>query len=1720
MNRQKIQHFIGSLLITSCAGFSSFSYAGPLNLAASPLFVTTTVPPLTMLVMGRDHKLYYEAYNDASDLNGDGIVDVGYQGYHTGANISKNVDYYGYFNSYVCYDYNSSTGIFEPKSAKSAADILAKDKTCPGGASGSWSGDFLNYVTTARMDAVRKVFYGGLRSTDTTTKTVLERTHIPQDAHAWGKEYASIARDGYDISQYTSLNVPVAGTYHLLANVSLSSTTSPYGSNNGTPRLRVMNDTKHRVWEWLSKERPVAGSQCINGLNGPTVNCETTGSASWSKVPSSAFANLTRKVYNISGSSHPGNVSQFDTMESTYGIASRLFGGDSPSDINGSGNPFGSNDYYMTIFEGEFIAPSSGQIKFSVDGDDAVDFWIDHDRDGTLNHYTGWYGGHGANSSDSALDSHSGSTLYLTAGVSYKIKFRHEEGSGGDSYYLYWNQAKPASTITDYVVRVEVCTTVDRNVKHETNSCTPYPNGEYKPTGLLHDFGEDDTMMFGLLSGSYHNNLDGGVLRKAMSSFKNEVNLNTGQFNTSTNGIVSTLNKLRTVNYDDSNYRYSCGWITNRPIVNGECDMWGNPIAEMMYESLRYFAGKGSPTPAFDIPATGNNDATLGLPKATWDNPYDPNTGFDECAKPFQVVVSDINPSYDSDKVPGAHSSFGSTFTGDVTGLNVTNLADQITAGEGNIKGNKFFIGQSGTVYDNAPTSKTVDSLASIRGMAPEEPTKLGSYYSASLAYYGFLNDINARAGDQKLQTFAVALASPLPTIEIDPDQNPATINSIILVPFAKSPGQSSMWPNFQPTNQIVDFYVESLGATTGSFLINFEDVEQGADHDMDAIARYTYTVNANGTVTIDVDSVYAAGGIDQHMGYVISGTTKDGVYLEVKDQGGRDHIYHLDTPAGVWAGDSRGTALLGLTASRTFTPKAAGGSADFLKDPLWYAAKWGGFIEKGTVNNKPDLTSEWDADNDGNPDNYFLVTNALTLKDRMKAAFDEILARSGSASTVAATSGSLRSDTLLFQASFNTDGWTGQVRAIEFGTGTLGKTNWEFAEQVRKQLAQPNGHSINREIITSSSNGTGVPFRFPANYASPAANELALDQVNALLSGITTGQQSYGNDLIDYLRGDDAQEGNATVRQFRERQSGANHMPVGDIVNSDPLYIIPPGFFFPDTWPTTLNGNTASAPENSAAKKYSAFRTDLKNRDAMLAVGANDGMLHIMNAYENDNTVSDGGNEILAYVPSVLYSRLPNLASPNYTHEYFVDGKTTYSDAFFTGSNKWHTALVGTLNAGGQAVYALDITDPKGITGSYPSFDEGNADDLVLWEFTDANDADLGYTYGRPSIVRLANGKWAAIFGNGYNNTFADGNISTTGNAAIFIVDIETGALIKKFDTEQGFLQDPQSSTRPNGISEVTIIDQDRNFVADTLYAGDLFGNVWKIDISDVNANNWDFSFSQSGKPAPLFVATTATGTRLPITQRILARNHPDFRGTGDRIISFGTGKYIESNDNIASGQDTQSFFGVWDNGTDRFTRSDLVVQTIEEKVESSTGDRFRIVSQNKVRWKDEVDSSGTVIAAKDGGWVLDLVDSSATPLNNKGERSVTNALLRGESIVFTTLIPSTNPCDSGGSSWLMVIDSADGSAPDSPFFDENNDGKFDNDDMIDTDGDGIGDTVRSGKHHEDGILSATTFVETNDGGISINSSSDWTSGNQLEINKVNPLYRSNKRLFWRELQ
>ncbi|PIE57443.1 MAG: hypothetical protein CSA33_08135 [Desulfobulbus propionicus] len=1092
-----------------------------------PPFVSSGAPPLVMLVMGRNHKLYYEAYNDASDLDDDGVLDVTYK--------PTSIDYYGYFDNFKCYAYNenASSPLFE-------ATSTTQDKKCEG--VNEWSGDFLNYLTMSRMDTIRKVLYGGYRSTDTPTETVLERVYVPHDAHTWGKEYTSEAVNGYDIREYSPLELPVVEgvVRHLFA-----STTKTDG---GPPLLRVLPNSQKRIWDWVSSESPVAKDniEVAAGIKHPGhpndheefETLVTTYARAVNQYASGGWLDYNIRNHRVQRYSHP---SEYD------------FGA-----IDGAGNPWG-NDYdpytndsaqqnnYLAIFTGTLLVQHEGEYEIAVDGNGAVEVIIDG---GTANEVIiGYYGSHSAN----GHETYSG-TVTLAEGE-HSLEFRMEESTGWDQYYLYWKGPDsgnvwtiiPASafrsltlstyrfeaissTITDYHTRVRVC---DPDIGLESD-CKQYPDGNYKPIGLLQRHGETGRMYFGLMTGSWTNNTRGGVLRKGIGTITDEIDPHTGVLS-STSGIIDTLNKLQIqgYSYTHSSYRDNCGWITRGPMGNGQCRDWGNPIAEMMYETQRYFAGKKQPTDkyTYDVADGDLDDNKLGLPLAAWDDPYDASNGYDRCSRPYMLVLSDINPTFDADDLPGVNDNFGSGIQTDmkledgVTDLDVEEWAEAVSTGE-SVSGDRY-IGQNGSDFDGACSVKNIDGFGAIRGLCPEEPTKGGGYYSAAVAYYGHVTDLQPSVeDDQKVNTYTVGLASPLPRIELDIGGIPVT-----LVPFAKtvsSRGNNNKVWNYWPTNTIVDFFVEEITPTHGVFRINYEDVEQGADHDMDDIVKYSFQlVDSSGVpvndpadavaVDITLAAESASGSYIQHAGYIISGTTKDGTYLEVTDSDTPveyDFLTWLDTPPGVdpiepgdiaaiEARDNPGEhhdeslGVLPLYTTRRFVPDSSGGAAaaSLIPNPLWYAAKWGNFKDSDG-DKTPNLDTEWDEDNDGVPDTYYYVTNPLRLQEQLNKSFAAILNTASSGTAASVISNTRTGEGAVYQSIFfpKVSDTTGAANTVEW----IGQLHGFFVDSYGYIREDSNENDI-LDIVGPDLNGDGRVLHEDNNF-----------------NGLLDTEDTNGNGLLD----------------------------------------------------------------------------------------------------------------------------------------------------------------------------------------------------------------------------------------------------------------------------------------------------------------------------------------------------------------------------------------------------------------------------------------------------------------------------------------------------------------------------------------------------------------------------------------------------------------------------
>lgn len=672
-----------------------------------------------------------------------------------------------------------------------------------------------------------------------------------------------------------------------------------------------------------------------------------------------------------------------------------------------------------------------------------------------------------------------------------------------------------------------------------------------------------------------------------------------------------------------------------------------------------------------------------------------------------------------------------------------------------------------------------------------------------------------------------------------------------------------------------------------------------------------------------------------------------------------------------------------------------------------------------------------------------------------VRSALSDIAAQIGSESALAQSSGDLRigNGAYIYRAIFNSGGWIGDVQAYRINSnGTISDTpTWTASGKMpsasaRRILTYNDGLAANgaSESTSNARNGTLFDASNATDFAD--ANGNFSSRQRALLNANDLGvADAKGYERMTFLRGDRSNEG-ASGLGFRARAS-----VLGDIINSNPTYV--------------------GAPiEGLVGNGYNTFANGIASRRPMIYVGGNDGMLHAFDASANSNgtATATSGKELLAYVPSSVYSKLSQLTSRNYSHRYFVDGSPVVSEACFANCDAgndstpvWKTVLVGGLNAGGQGIYALDVTNPDAFATAEPS-------STVLWEFTDFDDADLGYTFGQPVIRQMNNGRWAAIFGNGYNNTEADSRSSTTGRAYLYIVFL-TGPsgsgrtwlsgtdYIKvelKSPTEPGTLPDS------NGLSSPVAVDVEKDGMVDYIYAGDLKGNVWKVDVSSATTSDWKSAIqSADASPVglPLFSATSDSAAQK-ITTGLEISRHPK----GGYMVMFGTGSYIFNADPLPPFR-TDSYYGIWDKADgSSVVRSELQRQKVLAS-KSENGNTYYFLSRCQPNYTTGIVATNQIPepgnpadtrpafcpadiaftnSGQQRGWVLDLPAS--------GERVVSEPLLDGGLLTFTTLTPASNPCTGNTEGMEYNVNYLTGGQSANPVYDLNADGKIDASDYL----------------------------------------------------------------------
>ncbi len=637
----------------------------------------------------------------------------------------------------------------------------------------------------------------------------------------------------------------------------------------------------------------------------------------------------------------------------------------------------------------------------------------------------------------------------------------------------------------------------------------------------------------------------------------------------------------------------------------------------------------------------------------------------------------------------------------------------------------------------------------------------------------------------------------------------------------------------------------------------------------------------------------------------------------------------------------------------------------------------------------------------------YYTASNAAQLSTVLKNALAEITKKSGSSSSAAASTGRIQTGSNVYQARYNSSNWSGEFLSFEIDT-TVGATYG----QVLTTGTATNGAVFDAGKKIPAWNSRVIVTNKTAGVAFDWAQFTATEQASYF-----DGQEA----MLQYLRGRNLSDTTYDVSVYRDRVTN-----LGDIVHSTPYFVGAPSARYSDSFESVA---------------YSSFVTTHKNREQLLYVGANDGMLHAFDA--------PTGVEKMAFIPGSLLPKLKALSDPSYSHQYYVDGSPTVVDAFKTtgASGAWKTVLVGGLNNGGQGIYALDITDPS-------TFTESNAASLFMWEFTDQDDVDLGYSFSRPKIVKLQDGKWYAVFGNGYNNTDTNGGldtrVSTTGNAVIYIVDLWDKTNVIKLSTGVGISADPTNASRPNGFATLTPVDLNGDQVSDYIYGGDLFGNVWKFNLNDADPTKWKLDYKLysacSADPCTQTAGSTVSNAQ-PITTAVTVGRSKS--GIG-QMVYFGTGQYIETTDNNGVLGGRQTFYGIHDAGANVTGRSKLLQQTITIEASVAVNDTKGTVSttDDVTRNVPLRETSNNYATSVKQGWYLDLVP----PAGERGERLISTPAIRGQRLLFVTNIPANDPCSPGGDSWLMSLDAFTGGRL-SQTYDLDQSGKFGTGDKVFTD-------------------------------------------------------------------
>lgn len=626
-------------------------------------------------------------------------------------------------------------------------------------------------------------------------------------------------------------------------------------------------------------------------------------------------------------------------------------------------------------------------------------------------------------------------------------------------------------------------------------------------------------------------------------------------------------------------------------------------------------------------------------------------------------------------------------------------------------------------------------------------------------------------------------------------------------------------------------------------------------------------------------------------------------------------------------------------------------------------------------------------------------IPKVLESVEKLLTTIDRAVKSGTSGSTI---SGRLQSGNSYFRSEYELLNLTGDIKAsvldVDDDTVSFSDPLWSAAELVNNKTF----FGQDRLLFTYN----------------PTQKQAVQLTANADVNNILTDQQR--SRVFPNLTG------RALASAFSDFSSRLLEAPLSTFVHSTPIAVIPPNRIFPEQLPQF--------------KAYSRFKNTHKDRPTTVYAGSNGGLLH---GFDGKT-----GKEVFAYLPDLVLEK--DMRTQDVAIQSRVDGPMLAADVFFNDANTWKTVLMSGLGQGGKGYFALDVTNPRDLSAA-------ELNNKVLWEFK--GDDDLGKTFAKPAVGLMANNRWVAVFGNGYN--------SDTGNAVLYFVDVETGKLIKKITTGHNAAHDPKNLDRRNGLAEPALVDLDLDGIIDRIYVGDYFGNLFNIDVTSSNASQWGSTYGSDTLAKPLF----STGGQ-PITNKPGAVAHP----TNGIVVLFGTGQLIAAEQNTGD----NAIFGIYDAGKSVITHSTLV----QHVMSSTTSDV--VIKPGK----DVADPQGWMIEFKG---ILSQSNVITAPKIQNGQVSFVSV---GKSSTAVCSEPTYY-------SSILTVDALTGRSLGAPVF-------------LDDDGK----SIRRNNQNVDGIVSNSQYLDTvilGNGNNEVFLTTDG-NGNAIIVNK-SPSLQARRQTYWMRL-